>query len=90
MSMGLAYDAAMSTLAALYKEGVVSKEDVEKAIEIARKFYVAYHAALDIYVVWLSTQSAEDSQRLKVAIEEAANFLGNLRTYISILRGGNK
>ena len=44
---GITYDETMKAVADAYEEGLITESQKAEIIEIADKFYVAYHAAVD-------------------------------------------
>lgn len=83
MSMGVLYNSTMETLSSLYKQKLITDQDVAKIVDVGNKFRVAYNTAMDIYIVWLRTQSSDDEQRLFVAINNASILLNDLQSIAS-------
>jgi hypothetical protein len=75
------YETAFQALADLYKQGLLSKENKNKAIEYGNHFWTAYHAAVDLLASYAKTASAEDEARLNVAVIEVSKLLGVFLEY---------
>lgn len=75
------YETAFQALADLYKQGLLSEDNKNKAVEYGQHFWTAYHAAVDLLASYAKTFSAEDEAKLNVAVIEVSKLLGVFLEY---------
>jgi len=78
-----AYEVGMESLGELYDKGLISEEFWWDARKIALSYWSAYHSAAEILEAFVVTMSAEDEERLYVALAETAKCLADLIEYIN-------
>jgi hypothetical protein len=85
---GYGYDAAMKTAADLDKQGKLTSEQKAIILTYGNKYWASYNASIDAMNVYITISTVENENRVLEAIEKVINNLGNLTSYISIIRGG--
>ena len=81
------YNAAINSLGDLYKQGIVSSEVKDKAIEYGDAFRAAYNSAISASQAYLRAKSggedAEMRDKLTAALIEYSRALGEALDYIN-------
>lgn len=77
------YDTTMKSAADLYKQGKVTDEQKAKIVEIGNYYWAAYHVAVDALAAYEATSSAEDKDRVTVALSRMSAFLAQLVEYVT-------
>jgi len=87
-SAGVTYDVAMKTAVDLKGEGKISDAQWVVVMAVANDYYVAYHVAVDAFETYIKTDTAEDKDKLAVALADVAGKLSKIVDYVNRLRGG--
>lgn len=82
------YDATMKSAADLYRQGELTNDQKDKAIELGRSYWAAYHSAVAALAAYETTNSAEDEKRAETAITAVSVFLGEFLSYVEPLIAG--
>ncbi|MFA5391836.1 MAG: hypothetical protein WC331_10505 [Candidatus Omnitrophota bacterium] len=76
------YESGYPAFLDLYNKGIISFETKEKGRALAIKYWAAYHAAANALIAYDAVDSAENKDRVTIAIFEAQKFLTELTAYI--------
>lgn len=89
------YDGIMSYLGQAYKEGLISEEAKEKAIDVGNVFYGSYHTSQNLFAEYLDAKKKGnfDAQRsIQQRLENSMDFslvaLNNFITYYNNIASG--
>ena len=82
---GNSYDAAMSGVADLYKQGHIGEAEKAKALELANAYHDAYHVAVEALKTYAETDV--ESGELQEKLLRVGAALGKLLEYINPLLG---
>jgi len=78
-----AYEVGMPSLIELWGKGLISNETYEEIKDMALMYWSAYHTAAAILEAFAVTMSAEDEERLYIALAETAKCLADLIEYMN-------
>lgn len=76
------YEEGYPAFLELHKKGLISDADKEKGYDLAVKYWAAYHSAERALEAYDSFNSAENREKVNVAINEAIKCLNTLTKYI--------
>lgn len=74
-NVATAYETAMPVVADLYKQGLMTEEEKEKAVQAAMVMWTAYHEAQLALEVYHATKAAPDEAKLEAALKAVAKRL---------------
>jgi len=77
------YNAAMSSLGDLYKQGKISEADKAKAVELGGYFKAAYNTAIDANQAYLVVKTDQNRDKVTAALIEYSKVLGKVLEYIN-------
>lgn len=76
-----AYDAALSAMGDLYKEGVIGEQEKEKAIELGRIYKQAHNDAVAALEAYEASGAETDKDKYLFAVGAASAALADLIAY---------
>jgi len=76
------YEAGYPAFIELHQRGLVTDAQKAAGKVFAIKYWAAYHAASDALIAYDAVDSAENKDRVRVALDEAVRCLSTLSTYI--------
>lgn len=71
-----------------HQKGLITDDQRQRGHDLAVKYWAAYHLAADALVVYNETNTAENKDKVNVAIGEAVKYLTDMEAYIRPLIGG--
>jgi len=84
------YDATLSAMGDLYREGKVTETQKDKAIELGRAYKLAHNGAVEALTVYEEQGGSDNKDAYLKAAEAASKALANLLAYCrGILEGGS-
>lgn len=86
---GTTYDAAMTTVATLQGQGIISPEQRAEINRLGNIFYVAYQGSVDAFELYKKTGMAEDKNKVTVALNGIALKWKELAAYINRIKPGS-
>ena len=76
-----AYDIVLTGMGALYKEGKISEDVKDKAIELGRIYKTAHNEAAEALALYVETGNENHQQRYLILVAITASALVKLVTY---------
>ena len=76
------YESGYPAFLELHQKGLISDPQKTTGKELAIKYWAAYHAATDALIAYDAVENAENKDRVRLALDEAARCLSNLSAYI--------
>ena len=83
-TLNVSYDTAMESVNDLRKKGIMTPEQVDKAIGIGTIYYESFDLASDAFKAYLKTKRAEDKAKLVTILSELPGLLYELEKYVNI------
>lgn len=82
-SLNETYNATMESVNDLRKKGLMTPEQVDKALELGNHYYESFQLASDVFKVYLVSERAEDKEKLTVLLGELPALLYRLQEYVN-------
>ena len=76
------YESGYPAFLELHRMGLVTDAQKEAGKVFAIKYWAAYHAASDALIAYDAVDSAENKDRVRVALDEAVRCLSTLSAYV--------
>lgn len=83
-SLNETYVAAMESVNDFRKKGIMTQDQVNKALILGNQYYESFELASDVFKVYLENKSVEDKDKLTALLGELPGLLFKLEKYVSI------
>lgn len=78
------YDTTMKSVNELRKKGIMTPEQVDKAIYLGSIYYESFYIASDAFKAYLKHKKAEDKEKVQTLLAELPGLLFKLEEYVCV------
>jgi len=82
LTAATAYNTAFQGIADLHEKGILTTEDVEKAVKYGELFWVSYHSAVNVLCIYNDAETAENKANMEKAMIAVTQALAVFNEFI--------